>query len=270
MLDINFYKPNHPLLSQYIEGYYFIKGSTEKSGFSYYTFPNNYFIVSVIENAALSQIPNEAICKPSTPPTFFSGLTCRYIQPIRIQYQGEINELTVYFKPLGLSAFMSNFTSPLSNDRFAPFVPFADFQEKMLQVLQAPNRSEQIHLLEQYWLAKQTNVIPMLWSNMLSLMSAGKQIGQIANELGISRQYLHQLCCKHLGKTPAEFRNIERFRKSIQLMGSTKNLTELGFANSFYDQSHFIKSFKLFTLHSPKNFFKGIDVQQENLWLYLS
>jgi hypothetical protein len=53
---LNFYKPNHPVLEKYIEGYYFIAKDDSDATLNYLTFPDNYFIISACENVLFSAI----------------------------------------------------------------------------------------------------------------------------------------------------------------------------------------------------------------------
>jgi hypothetical protein len=55
-MKVNFYKPNHPVLEKYIEGYYFIAKDDSDATLNYLTFPDNYFIISACENVFFSAI----------------------------------------------------------------------------------------------------------------------------------------------------------------------------------------------------------------------
>ncbi len=268
-MQFNFYRPTNPVLSDLMEGYYFLSGLDKDSSLSYYTFPNNYFIISVLENAQIDIEENKVTCTPSPYPNFQSNLTCKYVAPLMINYQGPINELTIYFKPLGLHAFVPNLVEYDKAETFMHFNPFSDFGQAMKHIFRIHDRSEQIALLEQYWLSKNTSAIDPLLPEMLDEIEKGKNISEIAGGLNISRQYLNRIFMKYLGKTPLEFRKIQRFRNAVRDRTRSKTLTELGLDSYFYDQSHFIRIFKSLTSLSPKVFFNKIDFKQENLWLYV-
>ena len=80
---------------------------------------------------------------------------------------------------------------------------------------------------------------------------------------------VNKIFTKNVGKPAAEYRKIHRFRKAIIKQRETKSLTELSYDSLFYDQSHLVKDFKQLTHVNPHAFFKKVDTQQGNLWLFI-
>lgn len=267
-MKLDFYRPTDPALFDFIEGYYFLYGTERGEKLSYYTFPNNFFILSVLVGSQVTVADGYADCTPTNLTNFQSNLTCNYTAPLRIKYQGPVNELTIYFKPLGLHAFVSS-ANYHQTTNFGNFMPFADFEEVMGKILDSSDRSGQIKLLEQYWLSKKAFEIDQLLLQMLDELEQGKSISAIATDLKISRQYINRLFLRQLAKTPTDFRKIQRFRNAVAASAAAKNLTELALGNFFYDQSHFIRDVKELTSLSPKAFFEKAMTKQENLWLYI-
>lgn len=267
-MQLDFYRPTNLALADFIEGYYFLRGTERGEELSYFTFPNNFFILSVLVNSQVAVGEGQADCTPSSATNFQANLTCNYDSPLRINYKGPVNELTIYFKPLRLQAFVGS-GNYHQTDSFSQVVPFPDFEEVMQDILDNPDRAEQIKLLEGYWLSKRVFETDQLLLQMLKELEAGKSISAIATDLNMSRQYMNRLFLKHLAKTPTDFRKIHRFRKTVANSAAAKNLTELALGNLFYDQSHFIRDIKELTSFSPKAFFEKIAPQQENLWLYI-
>jgi AraC-like DNA-binding protein len=70
-------------------------------------------------------------------------------------------------------------------------------------------------------------------------------------------------------KTPSEYRKVQRFRNTLLKQKITPNLTDLSNDNSYFDQSHFIKHFRKLTDTKPSDFFKKVEIDKENIWLYL-
>ena len=268
-MSIAFYKPRSVQLQKVIEGYYFLKSNDPDFELNYFTFPNNYSILSILEQAQLELLPDKVLCTSSGNPGFHSSLTYSYDKPLHIVYQGSINEITIYFKPLGLNHFLINIPVHLSKAQFGSFYPFIDFQEQLLTILQEPDRNRQIDLLESYWLSKLGNRVNPLLKNIVEQIASGNSISRTADELNISRQYLSKLFTQQVGKSPSGFRRIQQFRNAVASSSGSKSLTTLGLDNLFYDQSHFIKSFKDFTALTPGAFFKEADTRQPNLWLYV-
>ncbi|SHM76641.1 AraC family transcriptional regulator [Mucilaginibacter sp. OK098] len=268
-MQLHFYRPRHPLLSDLIEGYYFLSGTAPEAKLSYYTFPNNFLIVSVLENAQIFVQGNRVTCTPAAYQCFQANLTYNYTEPLLIQYTGQLNELTIYFKPLGLHAFFPAVTWCNQTANFTDFDPFADFQEVMMRILHLNDRERQITLLEGYWISKKLREPEPLLLRIAHEMEGGKAVAEIANSLHLSRQYFSRLFLKNFGKTPATYRKIHRFRNVVRAKTGYGNLTALGLGNFFYDQSHFIKNFKELTALTPKLFFDKVDARKDNLWLYV-
>lgn len=267
-MQLDFYRPTDPLLSDFIEGYYFLKETEIEKNLRYFTFPNNFFILSALTNSVVFESDGYVNCMPTNKSNFQANLTCNYKNPLLINYQGAVNEVTVYFKPLGLNAFVSDINYH-QNNNFSNFNYFSDFEVVMKSILEMQDRTEQIKLLEQYWISKMTFIIDPMLLKMLDELEKGKGISNMASELGISRQYMNRLFLKNFGKSPTDFRKIQRFRNAVQTNAKSKNLTDLALGSLFYDQSHFIRNIKELTSFSPKTFFEKAAVSQENLWLYI-
>ena len=61
----------------------------------------------------------------------------------------------------------------------------------------------------------------------------------------------------YIGKTPRQFTKIVRFNQCIRDMGSggKGNFTQYAYRNGYYDQSHFIHEFKMYSGYTPGEFF---------------
>ena len=90
-------------------------------------------------------------------------------------------------------------------------------------------------------------------------------ITELALKYDTSRQNIHKLFSRYVGKSPADFRKIHRFRealsKRIDSLKEEKNLTVVGYEALFYDQSHMVKAFKSLTGFTTKQFFEGIELK---------
>lgn len=64
-MTMEFYKPKHAGLSNYIEGYYFISPGEKQAPLHYWTFPNNFFIVSVSKDIEIEIQESKILIKPS-------------------------------------------------------------------------------------------------------------------------------------------------------------------------------------------------------------
>lgn len=268
-MNLKFYSPKSKTLKKYIKGYYFILADSDCGPLYYRTFPNNYTIVTVMQNMYLKQIDQVMTITPSEEKNIFSNIVYRYKTPIDTRYQKPVNEITIYFKPLGLNLFVDRLQEFYSKDhtREIEFDPFIDFKATMEEIFRIENREKQIEELENYWLSKLAEKDFSMMRALIEDIENDEKIDEVAKKHKISRQYLNKLFQKNIGKSPSEYRKIHRFRKSIADADQVKNLTELSYENMFYDQSHFIKDFKELTRKSPTLFFKMVDTERENVWL---
>lgn len=268
-MKMEFYRPKNEVLAKYIEGYYFIAPAEQLVPLHYWTFPNNFFIVSITSNVDLELHESKIIVKKSQQENLVTNYVSRYTDPIEVSCEGAINEITIYFKPLGINHFITKVEALFHQKNALDFNPFPDFTEKMGNVLQQENRALQILQLEEYWLSKLQVRDLSLLEKIIVNVEADLKIDEIARKYSISRQYLTKLFTQGLGKSPTEYRKIHRFRKVIAKQKETHSLTALSYENLFYDQSHLIKDFKQLTRLSPNAFFKKVDTDKEYIWLFI-
>ena len=243
-MKLEFYKPKNNLLNQYIEGYYFISESENPHPLNYWTFPNNFFILSVSQNVEIVFDKEKIIIRPSAEKKTIANFVSRYRKPIEVLFETAVNEITLYFKPLGINHFINNTELLFRYDGSEDFEPFSDFKSKMEEIFLNEDRNLQIEFLENYWLSKFHPQPTSLKYEILKDVESELKIDEIARKHQFSRQHLNKLFLKNIGKSPSEYRKIHRFRNSILQQKVSKNLTELSYTASFYDQSHLIKDFK--------------------------
>ncbi|SFC28007.1 Helix-turn-helix domain-containing protein [Flexibacter flexilis DSM 6793] len=267
-MQLNFYTPQHIDLRHYIEGYYFITRNQPQKSLRYFTFPNNYCILSVNRNADIQRQHHRYLVRFEADGQLHTSIVTRYIQPLEIVYQEPVDEITIYFKPLAINHFMADSVRLLGRENIDNFNPFADFGQTMQLIFDTQDRPTQINLLEQYWLSKwQPRPDLEQVQQLIANMDGDTKIEEIAQKYQCSRQHLNRLFRKYLGKSPAEFRKILRFRAAIANYGHAHNLTDLSHGFYFYDQSHFIRDFKALTGILPKDFFRNVNTDKGNIWL---
>ncbi|WP_312395358.1 AraC family transcriptional regulator [Chryseobacterium sp.] len=264
-MKINFYKPNHPILKKYIEGYYFMAKDDNDEPLKYCTFPDNYFIISACQNITFSRENNTIEIDCSEEENLIIDFVSRCNSPVEVHYKKSINEVTVYFKPLGIYHFFEANEAQFLQDEIIS----SDFEEFMKNILNETDQKIQIEKLENYWLSKFQEKDLEKIEKIIEDLDSDLNIEKIAKKHQISRQYLNKISTKYLGKPASEFRKIQRFRNSVNQNKNVKNLTELSYENLFYDQSHFIKDFKDLTKIQPRKFFEKVNTEQKNIWLFI-
>lgn len=276
-MQLQFFKPKNKLLHPYLEGYYFLTKKEAEPTVQYLTFPNNFSIISVYQNTQIEFSENQVVIEGSKNGIFSSDLICHYKKPISVVCKGELNEITFYFKPLGLNAFLKDSLYRYTNDFFSEFIPFDDYQNTMQDILNVSGIEEQRELIEEYWLSKLIGFEhPFLHNVIKDLFHLNNDfsIAALADKYKTSRQNLNKHFEMHLCKTPSDFKKIQRFREALKSKMTKKtneSLTTLSCDLLFYDQSHLIKDFKSLTGLTPKTFFKNISSQEDGEvnWLFI-
>ncbi|KFC20185.1 helix-turn-helix domain-containing protein [Chryseobacterium sp. FH1] len=268
-MKFEFYKPKNELLRKYIEGYYFISPDENAEPLHYWTFPNNFFIFSINQNADIEINNLQIIVKQSKNHNIISDFVAKYTKPIEVIYEGAVAEVTIYFKPLGINQFVKNPEVFFKNILGLDFSPFEDLNDSMESIFKIKDREIQRKKLEEFWLSKLEEKDFSDLENIISDIESDFRIDDIAIKNNFSRQYLNRLFSKTIGKSPSEYRKIHRFRNAIINQKNQRNLTDLSLESSFYDQSHLIKDFKQLTNVSPNSFFKTVNTEKENVWLFI-
>lgn len=266
---VDFYIPKTELLQNYLEGFYFLK----KEGnfpYEYYTFPNNYCILTLVRNAVLEIRDNEVFIRKSSQPNYISSLTYHYTKPLKVHYLEAVDEITIYFKPFGMNFFFPEMELLYQPKSMENFQPERDFTQKIAPIFDLPNRENQIQYLENFFTERFQNRKDSLINKLLLALETDDKIEQIAQNNNISRQYLNQYFKLKIGKSPSDYRRILRFRKSLTMLKNPKAaLTEVSLENLFFDQAHFNRDFKAITHFTPKAFTSKTDLEKQNIWLII-
>lgn len=81
-------------------------------------------------------------------------------------------------------------------------------------------------------------------------------IKELEKKMGYSKRYLDMLFKEHLGISPKTYSGIVRFQSFYNLWANDESSSFYGdnLYEVYYDQAHFIKEFKKYTGHSPKQY----------------
>ncbi|WP_353146588.1 helix-turn-helix domain-containing protein [Chryseobacterium sp.] len=273
-MKLKLFKPQNTALASYMEGYYFLIRDKDDKDVEYLTFPNNYSIITICKDVEWILSDNSVSVKGIKNNQFISDLICHYKKPIRISIQGSINEITFYFKPLGLNAFLKKPLKHYTDTFFSTFLPFEDYQLSMMRILNEPDFDMRITMIEEYWMSKfQGFDHPFLNELVEDTISDPKEsVENLAVKYNTSRQTINKLFDLHLCKSPSSFKKVQRFRETlIDNIDKKMTLTEISYEHLFYDQSHLIKDFKSLTGITPKRFFQNTSFHHRDIayWLFL-
>jgi AraC-like DNA-binding protein len=83
-------------------------------------------------------------------------------------------------------------------------------------------------------------------------------IRDISKKTGYSQKHFINVFKHHVGLTPKEFLKVIRFQKAIAEVAEKKecNWASIAYDCGYYDQSHFISDFKIFSGFTPQQFIK--------------
>lgn len=77
-------------------------------------------------------------------------------------------------------------------------------------------------------------------------------VADVIREIGVNYKWLERNFFKHLGLTPKEYIQLQRFISAyINLHAEPDDLLNVAIANGYYDYNHFLKEFKDFTGKTP-------------------
>ena len=138
---------------------------------------------------------------------------------------------------------------------------FHDVDEVSGRLNDAKSSKERVSIVEQI-LMKQlkhraVDSLIIHAAQKIAANSARIRIRDLIQTLNISRDAFEKRFRQTIGTTPKQFSSIVRMRKLIETGKDEKSLTELAYDFGYFDQSHFIKDFKLFTGRTPSSFFKS-------------
>lgn len=274
-MTIKIYRPQNPTLKKYIECFYILERAAEESSATYFTFPSIYTIVTISEKTETLISKNKMVVRHCQSNPIETNLVSNFNEPVLISYEGIINEVTTYFKPLGINAFIPNNLRDYSEGSFPDFSPYEDYKEIMAGILSIKDPDEKIKAIELYWLSKfrpfEDALLAEVLTEMFHTNNISQSITKLSSTTGRSRTTINKHFDQHICKTPSQFKKIIRFRAAIQSQLDDKNGVGLSYSVDYFDQSHMIRDFKKLTGFTPKVFFSKITTLEKDLikWMFI-
>ena len=276
-MKVKLYKPQNALLQKYIECFYTFRRSADDETIVYMAFPSIFSMICLNAEAEIEVSKQNLIIthRPQSEPR--SNLICDFKYSGWIRYSGATDEIVIYFKPLGLNAFLENSFNEYAAPHCVKFSPFDDYQAAMNEIFALRGDELRLRALENYWSSKFVGFEhPFLHAIVGEIVRGGgaSSLSEIAHRLGISRPTLNKHFDRHLCTTPSQFKKVVRFRNAMKhhrQRVAAENLTDISCGADYFDQSHMIKDFKTLTTFSPKTFFSRISTFEDgNInWLFL-
>lgn len=276
-MEVKTFIPQNSLLRNYIECFYTLTREAEEKDDVYIAFPNIFSILCLNKHTKIEVIENVRTLSYCSDSEIESNLICHFPCSEQIRYQGEMDEICIIFKPLGINAFLGKELRYYVQSAFAEFNPFEDYRLMMAEIFSLASPEAKVRALENYWLSKHIGFrhpfLPQIVAEMLENKNSFS-LSDAARKLGISRTTLVKHFDLHLCTTPSHFKKIARFRSAMKqqrLKSSNSKLTTISHSAEYFDQSHMIKDFKSLTNFAPKPFFSNISSLENGRinWIFL-
>ncbi len=252
------YYPKNPVLRKYIKSYWVLTSDKNPSGTIIQPTPSFDLIFSFKNSTKWANSNSELYLKNS----YISGIRDNtYV----IQPQGEIEYFAVEFSVSGLYHFMGSGISDLINKPIE-IIDLKYFRELEEKLYEKKTINERIQLVddELYKLFYYNNsishddrIIQSVIDYIIEMKGVCK-INHICDSTNIYHKKLERLFKRYTGINPKQFVKLVRFDNAFYkiLNKSFSDWTDIVYDNGFYDQSHFIKEFNLFTGMSPSHFYQ--------------
>lgn len=190
-----------------------------------------------------------------------SGVTGLHGSAATFRSEAGTGTVLVYFREAGGAAL---FREPL-HELFGQSLSLEQFMLRSELVLleerleEATDDAARVAVVEGF-LLKRLNAAPAdpLVVRALALIHQSKgiiRIEQVAEHLHTSRSPLERRFRARVGATPKQYATIVRMKQVVQAHAAGIRLLDTALDAGFYDQAHFIKTFRAFTGEAPQRYF---------------
>ncbi len=245
-------KPS-PLLAPYVKQYWFLKTSD-------LTQPNQRIIPTgstsiVFHRASLMLSTSQGSLQPQA---FISGQSVGYTDLVQT---GAVDMICVVFQPHGAKAF---FSMPISefHDATIAVNDMSDvaLRELQDQLLYANSNQQCVNLIEEYLYQRLSINKGYNYQRMAAAIQAvtlgENSIDKLSQICCLSYKQFKRIFSEYVGANPKDFLRIIRFQRALYTLQCQPqiSLAQLAYECGFYDQSHLIKEFKIFSGYTPSEY----------------
>lgn len=184
-------------------------------------------------------------------------------KPYVVEPLGITGSFVVRFKPNGFLPFSTIPLKEMENTAVPLDTLFGNEGVELgKQMLGAPSTSERIQIIETFLLNRLTNenyidnVVKATVETIL-LVNGQFSVNELSQRININRRQLTRKFSSAIGLSPKQLSKTIRIQATLRalLTKEVSSLTDLAYANEYFDQAHFIKDFKEFTGLTPKEFY---------------
>lgn len=189
-----------------------------------------------------------------------------FSKPVKFESEQNSTVLCIQFEPFGLSRLIGIPAIEYMESFVASDLIFGNSMNILRErLLETNSFNEQITLAENYLKNKfnkitieKTFIENIIIDQKLTKMS----ILSLSENIGYSQKHFISKFKEQIGLTPKGFQRLLNINHAISLLSKSENSNYVHIAHDcgFYDQSHFIKNFKLITGMTPKAYFSAKQV----------
>jgi len=178
-------------------------------------------------------------------------------------YAKETANLLILFNEGGVNAFSRMpahelFGQHVPSENLFPASQLNEIRERLAA---AVTNRDRISIIETFLMTNlssdKTDLLVGKAIQLIKQHSGLIRIKHLATSLHISQDAFEKRFRTLVGSTPKQYASIIRLRTLIKKIPSYPSLTDATYEAGYFDQSHFIKDFRLFTGQTPKDFFKS-------------
>jgi AraC-like DNA-binding protein len=175
---------------------------------------------------------------------------------------GEATLIAFFFKPFTIGPVFKRSARQLQNEtielnRWNPQKAMA----LNLQLTNAQSTAEKTEVIHRFILSQLTvnkrecSIIRYATDKLLENQDADV-LAQILHDLALTERTFQRIFKKYVGITATEYRRICQFQMAFYQLksGQFENLTDVAYTNGYFDQSHYIRSFREFTAMTPNDY----------------
>lgn len=273
-MDFRLYYPNNDTLKKYIDYYYFFKNSDPSFSRTYYSFPNRSMAINIHQNVRARVQERGTNVRGVEESNYVIIATHVRDRPLKVEWRGKLDKVTIAFKPLGLNNFISEpfaLAMPSPIHLFTAWEKTPGYTAFLDAFYDTADLAMRVDLLEAFLLRLYTplpeQTILEKALGLLSNFDVPLAVNEVAAQVNLSERTFNRLFARQVGISPVAYRKVARFRKSLEnklLHGRFKKLTEVAYDSHFYDQSYFIRIYNQLAGTHPKAFFDAVSTVAED------
>ena len=229
------------LLAPYIKQYWFLRIDDVKQGFQRSIPAGCVALVFHKGNKIISSFH-----KGTQPQSYISGQISTY-SDIEFSF---LDMVIILFQPIGCRMFL------------------VELEEK---INEASDNYQIVRLIEEYLLNRLCENISCNANRMMATIhniNEGEgNISVLSQTACLGYKQFKRIFAEYVGLNPKDFIQITRFRKAFNILQSTPqiSISKVAYDCGYYDKSHLIKEFKMFTGYTPTQLLDICDIYTENL-----